>query len=46
MREHGKLIIVLEDNDICKMLEMKEQADEPSEYLFEKVDAFLMSLPR
>ncbi|HHQ4684964.1 TPA: restriction endonuclease [Aeromonas veronii] len=46
MREHGKLIMVLEDNDLCKMLEMKEQADEPSEYLFEKVDAFLMSLPR
>ncbi|HHI5412098.1 TPA: restriction endonuclease [Vibrio metoecus] len=46
MREHGKLIIILEDNELCKMLSMKEQGDDPSEYLFEKVDDFLMSLPR
>lgn len=46
MREHGKLIIVLEDDELCKMLSMKEQGDDPSEYLFEKVDDFLMSLSR
>ena len=46
MREHGKLIIVLQDTELCKMLAMKEQGDEPSEYVFEKVDDFLMSLAR
>lgn len=46
MREHGKLIIVLEDDELCQMLSMKEQGDDPSEYLFEKVDDFLMSLSR
>jgi len=46
MREHGKLIIVLEDDELCKMLKMKGEGDDPSEYLFDKVDEFLMSLPR
>lgn len=46
MREHGKLIITLTDEDLCKMLDMKEKGDDPNDYMFEKVDSFLMSLPR
>ena len=46
MREHGKLIITLTDADLCKMLNMKEKGDDPNDYMFEKVDSFLMSLPR
>ncbi len=46
MREHGKLIITLTDEDLCVMLDMKENGDDPNDYMFEKVDSFLMSLPR
>lgn len=46
MREHGKLIVILTDDDLCNMLDMKEKGDDPNDYLFEKVDSFLMSLPR
>lgn len=46
MREHGKLIINLTDEDLCNMLDMKEKGDDPNDYMFEKVDSFLMSLPR
>lgn len=46
MRESGKLILVLEDKDICKMLHMRERGDDPTDYLFQTTDDFLMSLPR
>lgn len=46
MREHGKLIVNLTDEDLCNMLDMKERGDDPNDYMFEKVDSFLMSLPR
>jgi hypothetical protein len=46
MREHGKLIVNLTDEDLCNMLDMKEKGDDPNDYMFEKVDSFLMSLPR
>lgn len=46
MREYGKLIINLTDEDLCNMLDMKERGDDPNDYMFEKVDSFLMSLPR
>lgn len=46
MREHGKLMIMLTDDDICAMLKMKDEGDDPADYLFELVDEFLMALPR
>lgn len=46
MREHGKLMLILDDSDVCRMLEMKQHGEDPSDFLFEKSDHFLMSLPR
>lgn len=46
MREHGKLIVNLTDEDLCKMLEMKDAGDDPSDFLFDLVDDFLLRLPR
>ncbi|WP_338517660.1 restriction endonuclease [Alteromonas gracilis] len=46
MREHGKLILALDDETVCKMLHMKEQGEDPTDFLFELTDDFLLSLPR
>ena len=46
MREHGKLILVLNDEDVCKMLHMKERGEDPSDFLFEATDDFLLALAR
>lgn len=46
MREHGKLILVLSDDDVCAMLHMKERGEDPSDYLFESTDNFMLELGR
>ena len=46
MREHGKLMLILNDKHICAMLHMKERGEDPSDRLFELTDEFLLSLPR
>jgi hypothetical protein len=46
MREQGKLILVLSDEDVCKMLHMKERGEDPSDFLFETADNFLLALAR
>jgi hypothetical protein len=46
MREHGKLILILNDKDICGMLHMREKGNDPTDLLFQLTDDFLMSLPR
>lgn len=46
MREHGKLILAVDDEVVCKMLHMKEQGEDPTDFLFELTDDFLLSLPR
>ena len=46
MREHGKLILALDDEAVCRMLHMKEQGEDPTDFLFELTDNFLLSLPR
>lgn len=46
MREHGKLILILNDEKVCKMLLMKERGEDPTDCLFEIADDFLMKLPR
>lgn len=46
MREHGKLMPILRDDDLFIMLRMKDSGDDPADFLFELVDNFLMTLPR
>lgn len=46
MREHGKLMLVLDDDKICQMLQMKERGEDPTDLLFDVADHFLLSLPR
>ncbi|WP_368268294.1 hypothetical protein [Enterobacter cloacae] len=46
MREHGKLIINLCDQDLIAMMDQKVNTLEPSDHLFNLVDKFLLGLPR
>lgn len=46
LRETGKLIVNLTNNDLRKMLEMKDSGNEPSDYLFSVVDKFLLELEK
>ncbi len=46
IRENGKLLIVLNDNDICEMVKLRNNGFDPSDYLFEKIDNFFLSLSR
>jgi hypothetical protein len=46
MREHGKLMLIVDDEAVCKMLHLKERGDDPTDFLFERADSFLLSLPR
>ena len=46
MREHGKLMLVVDDEKVCDMLHMKERGEDPTDCLFEIVDNFLLTLPR
>jgi hypothetical protein len=46
MRDQGKLMIVLNDDQVCELLHKKDSDEDPSDYLFELVDNFLMSLAR
>ena len=46
MREHGKLILCLNDDALCEMLHMKERGEDPTDYLFTITDEFLLALPR
>lgn len=46
MREHGKLMLIVNDDKVCEMLHMKERGEDPTDCLFELADEFLLSLPR
>lgn len=46
LRETGKLIISLNQNDIHKLLKMKDTGDDPNSYLTEIIDNRLMKLSR
>lgn len=46
MREHGKLILILDQEGLFTMLDMKERGDDPSDYLFEAADRFFIHLSR
>jgi len=46
MRDAEKLLIHINDTDVCKMLELRDADDDPADYLFALVDEFLMELGR
>jgi len=46
MREHGKLMLVIDDEQVCEMLHMRENGADPTDLLFDVADEFLLSLPR
>ena len=46
LREMGKLIICLNEEEVCKMLIMKDNGDDPNTFLSEKIDELLMKLSR
>lgn len=46
IREHGKLLMLLIDDDLIKMMEMKTRGEDPTDYLFNKADEIFMSLSR
>jgi len=43
LREHGKLILTLNRNDLCKMLEIKDTGGIPNDYLSQLLDEYLIS---
>lgn len=46
MREQGKLMLIVNDEKVCEMLQMKERGEDPTDCLFEIADNFLLTLPR
>ena len=46
IRETGKFILHISDEDLKEMLDMKDSGEEPSDHLFTLTDKFLMGLGR
>lgn len=46
LREYGKLILLLTNDDIKTMYNMKKEQDDPSEFLLNKLDAMLSELEK
>ncbi|MGX5858282.1 restriction endonuclease [Dyadobacter jiangsuensis] len=46
LKEHGKLIVILTDNDLKKMLSVKDNNESPNDYLSDLLDVWLISLSR
>jgi hypothetical protein len=46
MREHGKLMLLVDDEKLCEMLRMKDRGNDPTDRLFQLADDFLLALPR
>lgn len=44
LRESGKLMINIKDNQLIEMVKMKNEGSEPSDYLFEIVDKYLLEI--
>lgn len=44
LKEHKKLIIDLTDQDLIQMIQIKQDGEEPSDYLLSKVEDYLMSI--
>lgn len=46
LKESGKLILDITDDDLVKMLHQKLEGDEPADYLLEKLERLLMSISK
>lgn len=46
LRENGKLIISVDEDDLINMIYLKENGEEPSDYLLDKVEDLLMSVSK
>lgn len=46
LKEHGKLILILSNQDLCEMLKMKDNGLSPNDYLADLLDKWLISLSR
>ena len=46
LRENGKLIIVLDDEDIKEMIKLKEEGEDPTIILTNKLDYLLTHLEK
>lgn len=46
LRENGKLIMLLETQDLITMNKMKLDQEDPSDYLLEKLDGILLELEK
>ena len=46
LRENGKLIVNLSTADICKMIRMKDEVNDPNAFLYDILDGMLMRLDR
>lgn len=46
LKESGKLILDITDEDMIKMLEKKEHGEEPADYLMGKLESLLMSISK
>lgn len=46
LRENGKLIILLETSDLIEMNKMKNELEDPSNYLMDKLDKLLLELEK
>jgi hypothetical protein len=46
MRESGKMILVLDDDTVCRLLRAKDNGDDPSDIMFQITDDFLMTINR
>ena len=46
LRDEGKLIISLTNDELVRMLQMKEDGEEPTDYLSDKLDELLIDLEK
>jgi len=46
LKNDGKLIVSLTDEDMLMMVYKKENGEEPSDYLMDKVEKILMSISK
>ena len=46
LRENGKLLVLLTTDDLIEMSIIKENQEDPAEYLLQKLDNILMELEK
>ena len=46
LKENGKLIIDITDNDLIQMINIKDDGEEPADYLLNKLEKYLMSFSK